>query len=222
MSVVYRLHGMPESIISDRDKIFTSHLWQELFKLSGTQLMMSSSYHTQTDGQTERVNQCLKTFLRCFVQSCPSQWSSWLAMAEFWYNTSAHSSLGRSPFEVLYGRAPRHFGLTVDDIESHANLDKWLSQRELVLRVVQHNLLRAQQRIKSQADKKRSDRVFHVGDMVYLKIQPYVQTSVATRANHKLAYKYFGPFEILQRVGVVAYRLRLPETAMIHPVFHVS
>lgn len=105
---------------------------------------------------------------------------------------------------------------------SHADLDKWLSQRELMLRVVQHNLLRAQQRMKSQADKKRSDRVFQVGVMVYLKIQPYVQTSVATRANHELAYKYFGPFEILQRVGVVAYRLRLPETAMIHPVFHVS
>lgn len=106
MQAVYRLHGMPESIVSDRDRVFTSTLWKELFRLSDTQLLMSSSYHPQTDGQTERVNQCLETFLRCFVQACPSKWSSWLAVAEFWYNCCFHASLGRSPFEVLYGRTP--------------------------------------------------------------------------------------------------------------------
>jgi transposase InsO family protein len=104
---VYKLHGMPSSIVSDRDKIFTSKLWQELFRLSGTALKMSSSYHPQTDGQTERVNQCLETFLRSFVHACPSKWSSWLSLAEFWYNTSFHSSLGSSPSEVMYGRLPR-------------------------------------------------------------------------------------------------------------------
>jgi transposase InsO family protein len=73
-SEVYRLHGLPETIISDRDRIFTSNLWRELFKLVGVTLAMSSAYHPQTDGQTERVNQCLETFLRCFVHSCPSKW----------------------------------------------------------------------------------------------------------------------------------------------------
>jgi ribosomal protein L21E len=222
MAAVYRLHGMPESIVSDRDRIFTSTLWKELFQLSGTQLQMSSAYHPQMDGQTERVNQCLETYLRIFVQACPSKWNSWLSVAEYWYNCCFHSSLGKSPFEVLYGRQPRHFGLTIDDSVSHSDLSAWLLQRELMMRVVQHNLLRAQQRMKNQADKSRSEREFQVGDMVYLKLQPYIQSSVAVRANHKLSYKYFGPYEVLQRVGAVAYKLKLPDYSHVQPVFHVS
>lgn len=98
---VYKLHVLPQAIISDRDRIFTSALWTELFRLADTQLQMSSAYHPQTDGQTERVNQCLETFLRCFVHACPNRWSRWLALAEFWYNTAYHSVLGTSPFEVM-------------------------------------------------------------------------------------------------------------------------
>lgn len=112
---VYKLHGLPRAIVSDCDKIFTSHFWQLLFKLSGTALQLSSSYHPQTDGQTERVNQCLETFLRCFIHSCPHRWKHWLPLAEYWYNTSSHSALGHSPFEVLYGFPPRHLGLNPDD-----------------------------------------------------------------------------------------------------------
>jgi hypothetical protein len=160
--------------------------------------------------------------LCCFVRSCPSKWSSWLSVAEYWYNSSFHSSLRNTPFEVLYGRMPCHFGLSVDDSVSHVDLKSWLSQRELMLRVIKQNLLRAQQRMKYQVDKHRSDRTFQVGDMVYLRLQPYIQTSVATRANHKLAYKYFGPFEVLQHIGTVAYKLKLPATASVHLVSHVS
>jgi hypothetical protein len=87
---------------------------------------------------------------------------------------------------------------------------------------IKQHLLRAQQRMKHQADKDRSDCVFTVGDTVYLKLQPYIQSSVAVHANHKLSYKYFGPFKILQRIGVVAYKLELPTSSSIHPVFHVS
>lgn len=107
---VYKLHGLPQSIVSDRDRIFTSTVWRELFRLTDTQLLLSSSYHPQTDGQTERLNQCLKTFLRCSASSCPKQWSKWLSVAEFWYNTSFHSALGRSPFDVLYGYKPKQLG----------------------------------------------------------------------------------------------------------------
>lgn len=87
---IYKLHGLPQALVSDRDRIFTSNVWQHLFRLAGVKLQMSSAYHPQTDGQTERVNQCMETFLRCFVQACPKQWVRWLHLAEFWYNTSWH------------------------------------------------------------------------------------------------------------------------------------
>jgi len=103
MHQVYHLHGLPSSIILDRDKIFLSTLWQELFKLADVQLKMSSAYHPQTDGQTERVDQCMETFLRCFVHATLVKWFEWLHLAEFWYNSSWHSALDRSPFEALYG-----------------------------------------------------------------------------------------------------------------------
>jgi hypothetical protein len=80
---VYRLHGMPESLVSNRDWVFTSKLWKELFALAGVTLRMNYSYHPHTDGQTERVNQCMETFLCCFVHACPSKWSRWLPLAEF-------------------------------------------------------------------------------------------------------------------------------------------
>ena len=83
MEHVYKLHGMPQAIVSDRDKIFTSLLWKELFKLSGTSLCMSSAYHPQSDGQTKRVNQCIEAYLRCFIHSTPAKWSQWLHLAEF-------------------------------------------------------------------------------------------------------------------------------------------
>jgi hypothetical protein len=219
---VFKLHGLPKAIISDRDKIFTSSFWQQLFKLAGTQLCMSTAYHPQTDGQTEQVNQCLETFLRCFTHACPKQWSKWLSLAEFWYNTSPHSSLGTSPFKVLYGREPNHLGLSVVNVHPVPELQQWLDERQVMLDLVKQHLLRAQARIKRQADKNRSERAFKVGDQVLLKLQPYVQMSVAKRANHKLSFKYYGPYKVVDRVGAVAYRLALPSESRVHPVFHVS
>lgn len=219
---IYRLHGLPKAIISDRDKIFTSTIWQTLFKLSDTALLMSSSYHPQTDGQTERLNQCLETFLRCLVSSCPRKWKDYLPLAEFWYNTTMHSALGRSPFEVLYGHPPRMLGITPETVCDLPDLDAWLKDRASLTQVIQMQLQRAQHRMKQQADKNRSQREFNVGDMVYLKLQPYVQASVAPRSNRKLSFRFYGPFRVLARVGKVAYKLELPPTCRIHPVIHVS
>lgn len=143
MQFIHKLHGLPQSLISDRDRIFTSTLWTTLFRLAGTQLRMSSSYHPQTDGQTERVNQCLETFLQCFVHTCPSQWSKWLALAEYWYNTSFHSALGTTPFEVLYGHKPRYFGLSVNALCESLELSDWLQEREQMQSLIRDHLLRA-------------------------------------------------------------------------------
>lgn len=111
MKEIYRLHGLPIAMISDRDKIFTSKVWQELFKLCWAELRLSSAYHPQTNGTTERVNQCLEGYLRCALHSCPGNWSKWLALAEYWYNTTFHSTLGRTPFKVIYGHLPRELGV---------------------------------------------------------------------------------------------------------------
>jgi hypothetical protein len=219
---IYKLHGMPTVIISDRDKIFTTSFWQELFKLTDTTLNMSSAYHPQTEGQTERLNQCLETYLRCMIQANPSKWAQWIPLAEFWYNTTYHSAHGITPFQALYGHKPRHFGISLSDVCIVSDLDTWLHERQSMLDHIQQNLHRAQHRMKTQADKNRQERQFQVGDWVYVKLQPYVQQSVHRRANQKLSFKYFGPYLIIQKIGTVAYKLQLPASSQIHPVIHVS
>ena len=116
---------------------------------------MSSAYHPQTDGQTERLNQCLETYLCCMVHSCPNKWAQWIPLAEFWYNTTYHSAHGLTSFEALYGNPPKHFGLTPDDACSVPDLDDWMKSRNTMLQHIKHNLSRAQQRMKNQADKNR-------------------------------------------------------------------
>jgi transposase InsO family protein len=219
---IYRLHSMPLSLVSDRDPVFTSHFWQAVFRATGTQLKMSTANHPETDGQTERVNQSIECYLRCFISAHPHQWAKWISLCEFWYNTNWHSSLGKSPFEVLYGRQPRYFGITATDHIAPPDVQEWLKERSLVIASVRQHLLRMQQRMKHQADKNRRERNFSVGDQVFLKLQPYIQSSVVRRANHKLSFKFFGPYEVLERVGQVAYKLRLPQSSRVHPVFHVS
>lgn len=100
---VYRLHGLPRSIVSDRDSVFTNYLWQNLFIIVGTKLNMSSAYHPQSKGQTERLNRCPETYLRAMLFENPKHWARWLPLAEWWFNTNFHNSLKVSPFEALYG-----------------------------------------------------------------------------------------------------------------------
>jgi hypothetical protein len=150
---IFKLHSLPKVMVSDRDPIFTSNFWRELFSALGNELRMSSAYHPATDGQSERVNQCLEIYLRCFTHACPRSWSQWLSLAEFWYNTSYHSSLKTSPFVALYGHEPRHWGINTESVCQSQPLKDWLAKRKLMQQVLQQNLNHAKQIMKWQADK---------------------------------------------------------------------
>jgi hypothetical protein len=129
--------------------------------------------------------------------------------------------LGLSPFEALYGHPPRHLGIKNSEDYAVPDLAAWMKDRNFLSQLIQQQLLRAQQRMKHQADTHRSEREFQVGDLVYLKLQPHVQSFVATRSNNKLAFRFYGLFPILQSLAM-AYKLQLPAHAQIHAVVHVS
>uniref|UniRef100_A0ACD5U163 Uncharacterized protein n=1 Tax=Avena sativa TaxID=4498 RepID=A0ACD5U163_AVESA len=124
--------------------------------------------------------------------------------------------------QVHYEFMVMQYGLTDTSVPVVTDLHDWLQERQLVTALLRQHLHRANTRMKHFADRKRSDRSFQVGDWVYLRLQPYVQTSLAMRANAKLAFRFFGPFQVEQKVGDLSYRLKLPETSKLHPVFHVS
>jgi hypothetical protein len=219
---IVRLHGIPLSIVSDRDPIFMSSFWKELFKLQGTKLKVSTAYHPETDGQTEVVNRCLETYLRCFIADQPKTWSNWLAWAEYWFNTSFNASTERTPYEVVYGRAPPTITRWVQGETRVEAVQKELVDRDEALKQLREQLMRAQDRMKQMADKKRCDKSFAIGEWVFVKLRAHRQKSVVSRISAKLAARYYGPYPIVARVGAVAYQLRLPAGSKVHPVFHVS
>lgn len=162
-----KLHGPPIAIVSDRDKIFTSNMWKDIFSALKVELRYSFAYHPQTDGQTERVNQCIENYLRCMVSQEPKKWAQNLSMAEYWYNTSFQSSLQKTPFEALYGYpAPQISELSVSGTTDSEALT-FLNDRQQLLTKPRQNLLVAQQRMKKYTDHKRVERTLQVGDMVY-------------------------------------------------------
>lgn len=152
----------------------------------------------------------------------PKDWMNWLSMAEWWYNTTYHTSLKVSPFEALYAYHPPQIGeLSLPRTllpEARATVE----EREKMTQQLRGNLLQAQDRMKYFADLKRTERRLQVGDNVYLKVQPFRQNAFGLRGSLKLRSKYYGPYRVLAQAGKVAYKLQLPETAQIHPVFQIS
>jgi hypothetical protein len=140
MHHIVKLHGMPKSIVSDRDKVFTSAFWQQLFKLQGTSLAMSSAYHPQSDGQSEVLNKTLELFLRCFTFNNPKAWYKALSWSEFWYNTAFQTSIGMSPFKALYGREPPTLVRYEPQASDPPTLQAELMERDKLIQQLKSNL----------------------------------------------------------------------------------
>jgi hypothetical protein len=219
---VFRLHGLPRQIVSDRDGRFINAFWQELFRLTGTELATSTSYHPQTDGQTEIVNKWVEGYLRNYVGGQQRTWVRWLHMGEYCYNTTYHMSIRMSPFRALYGYDAPSFMETVFGDNRVPGAKDWVEESQRILQSVRENLQSAQNQQKIYADRHRVERSFEVGDLVFLRLQPYRQSSLKRSGAEKLKPKFYGPYRVIRRIGEVAYELELPEGSKIHNVFHVS
>ncbi|KAL0285964.1 UNVERIFIED_CONTAM: Transposon Ty3-G Gag-Pol polyprotein [Sesamum calycinum] len=222
VSEIVRLHGIPTSIVSDRDPRFTSHFWGSLQRALGTKLHFSTAFHPQTDGQSERTIQTLEDMMRASVIEFRGNWDDHLPLMEFAYNNSFHSSVGMAPYEALYGRKCR--SPICWDIEGLRQLEgpELVQQTVDKIQTVKKCLKAAQDRQKSYADKHRREMEYEVGEKVFLKVSPW-RGILRFGKQGKLSPRYIGPYEILERVGPLAYRLALPaELSQIHDVFHVS
>ncbi|KAJ9531659.1 hypothetical protein QJQ45_021802, partial [Haematococcus lacustris] len=218
---VYKLHGMPAELISDRGSLFTSVFWREVMRRCGSKPALSSSYHPQSDGQTERYNRVLEEMLRHYISPTQSDWPDYLALAEFAVNNSWQESIQSTPFLVNTGQSPVTVGLR--DLpyggrcpSAHAFTRWWQD----VVANARKCMAAAQSRQAAYANKARRDVEYKVGQKVLLstknlKLQP--------GKARKLIPRYVGPFEILLLVGAVAVKLDLPASmSRLHPVFHVS
>ncbi|KAK5839973.1 hypothetical protein PVK06_008833 [Gossypium arboreum] len=222
VSQIVRLHGVPISIVSDRDPRFTSRFWKKLQEALGTKLHFSTAFHPQTDGQSERIIQILEDMLRCCILEFSGSWERYLPLIEFAYNNSFQSSIKMAPYEALYGRKCRTPLFWTELDESKIFGIDLIKDAEQKVKVIRESLKAAIDRQKSYADLKRKDIEYQVGDKVFLKVSPCKKILRFGRKG-KLSPRFIGPYEISERVGPVAYRLILPpELEKIHDVFHVS
>jgi hypothetical protein len=222
IDLVVRLHGVPKTILSDQGTQFIARFWAQVHESLGTKLIHISSYHPQTDGHMERVNQIVEDMLRACVIHFDKSWDKCLALAEFAYNNSYQASLKMAPFEALYGRRCRTPLNWSQAGERTLFGPKLVQEDEEKVSVIRENLRAAQMRQKSYHDKTKASREFEVGNYVYLKVSP---TKGVQRfgVKGKLAPCYIGPYEVTEKFGTVAYRIRLPDQlSTVHDVFHVS
>ncbi|GJW65365.1 putative reverse transcriptase domain-containing protein [Tanacetum coccineum] len=215
-------HGVPVSIISDRDSHFTSRFWKSLQKALGANLNMSTAYHPQTDSQSERTIQTLEDMLCACVIKFGSSWDRHPPLVEFSYNNSYHASIKVAPYKALYGRKCRSPVCWSEVGDSQLTGPELIRDTTEKIVQIKNRLLTARSRQKSYADRRTKPLEFEVGDMVMLKVSPW-KGAMHFGKRGKLSPRYIGPFKILARVGLVAYTLELPEELKgIHSIFHVS
>ena len=220
---VFKLHGLPKSIVSDRDAKFTSRFWQSLFKTMGTRLAMSTAFHPQTDGQTERANRTLEDMLRAFVNYQQDNWDQLLSAAEFACNNAPNASTKMSPFQINYGRDPLNPYSQIHDLpDTVPAAADFIRNLKNATKIATDALVLAKASQEKYANRSRREVEFSVGDQVLLSASHINLASQAQRPSKKLQHRFIGPYKIIQKISPVAYKLELPETVHVHPVFHVG
>nr|GEZ94701.1 reverse transcriptase domain-containing protein [Tanacetum cinerariifolium] len=205
-------HGIPVSIICDRDPRFASRFWRILQKALGTSLDMRTAYHPETDGQSERTIQTLEDMLRACVIDFGKGWVNHLPLVEFSYNNCYHASIKAIPFEALYGRKCRSPVCWNEVGEFHLNGSELVQETTKKIVQIKQRMQAAQDRQKSYPDLKRKPMEFQVGDKVMLKVSPW-KGVVRFSKRRKLNPRYVGPFKVIERVGSVAYNVTPPNWA---------
>ena len=215
---VWRYHGLPDSIISDRGPQFAAALMKELNKLLKIQTKTSTAYHPQTDGQTERVNQDVEQYLRLFVNHRQDDWPEWIALGEFAYNNRIHSAIQVSPFFANYGYNPR-MGFEPRREGKVEAAEDFAERMKRVHEEAHAALTKARDEMKRYADQIRGEApAYKVGDKVWLESEDLQ----INRPSRKLAEKRLGPYPITEIVSQNAVKLKLPTSIKIHPVINVS
>ncbi|KAI0992699.1 hypothetical protein K3495_g15486 [Podosphaera aphanis] len=218
---VFRLHGLPNSVVSDRDPVFTSNLAREMAACLSIDLRFSTAFHPQTDGQTERVNSILEQYLRGYCNYQQDNWHDYLSLAEFSYNNSISSSTKVSPFFANYGFNPRYqiFTRSTDYAFKSVEIKHFQQRLKQLEDYIKAEIRYAQDIAAENSNVHRlPPPIFKKGDRVWL-LRKNITT---TRPSNKLDHKRIGPFRILKKISSHAYKLDLPSTMKVHPVFHVS
>ena len=218
---VWKLHGLSKSIISDRGPQFAAGLMRELNRMLGIESKMSTAFHSQTDSQTERVNQELEQYLRMFIDNRQEQWPDWLGTAEFAYNNKVHSSTKTLPLKANYGQDPR-MGFEVRKKRKYKGAEKFVIKIKEVQKEAKAVLGKVQEEMKKYADRKRAEvDEYKVGDLVMLSTKD-LKYQMVGRRTEKLTERLVGPYKIKKIVSSNTVELELPNTIKIHLVVNVS